>query len=233
MNSLFLGKSQRYYFLHSNYREMESIDLLFVQDGEDYLELGDLRACFERLLEEKPAAARSLVMILIPPGSSLERYDSYHPKGSKHRMFIDFFYKELVPEVEKHFSDQEIQIRNRGLLGDSLGGAVSVSVVCRQPNRWSHLLLQSAALSEVHHQEAANLGDLKNLRVYQLVGKKEDEFVSPISSQKLFILSHNRRMKEILEKQQAKITYIEEDEEHLWVFWQRDLPRALSYFLSH
>ncbi|PWW31306.1 enterochelin esterase-like enzyme [Cytobacillus oceanisediminis] len=233
MNSLVLGKSQKYYFLHSNDRNRDSIHLLFVQDGEDYLELGDLQACYERLLEEQPAAAQSLVMVLIPPGSSLERYESYHPKGSHHRKFLEFFLKELVPEVEKHFTDQDIQIRNRGLLGDSLGGAVSLSIVCRQPNRWTHLLLQSAALSEIHHQEAAKLGDLKNLSVYQLVGKKEDEFVSPISNQKLFILSHNRRMKELLETQQADVTYIEEDEEHVWVFWQRDLPRAISYFLSH
>jgi enterochelin esterase-like enzyme len=230
---LVLGKSQKYYFLQSNDRNRDSIHLLFVQDGEDYLELGDLQACYERLLEEQPAAAQSLVMVLIPPGSSLERYESYHPKGSHHRKFLEYFFKELVPEVEKHFTDQDIQIRNRGLLGDSLGGAVSLSIVCRQPNRWTHLLLQSAALSEIHHQEASKLGDLKNLRVYQLVGKKEDEFVSPISNQKLFILSHNRRMKDLLEKQQADVTYIEEDEEHLWVFWQRDLPRAISYFLSH
>ncbi|PLR95947.1 alpha/beta hydrolase [Bacillus sp. T33-2] len=233
MTSTILERQINFYILQPETPPNETINVLYVQDGDDYLKIGKIQECFEQLLNDHPSKAENLSIILVPPGNSIERYNFYHPEGSSHEQYLKFFYNELIPEIEKIFAGKRKRIQRQGLLGDSLGGAVSLSLCCRAPEKWTHLILQSAAFSPKNRQEAKAVHDLKNIKIYQLVGKKEDSFVSPISNEPLYILTNNREMRKVLATKQVDVTYIEEDEEHLWVFWQRDLPRALSYFLNN
>ncbi|RXJ02185.1 esterase family protein [Anaerobacillus alkaliphilus] len=221
--SEWLKREQRYELYQSG--DQQEVDLLFVQDGDDYLQLGGIG----ELLQEYETAKRALAIILVPPGRSQERYDYYHPNGNQHEAYLSFFYQELLPEVEKNFSAQGKRIQKRGLLGDSLGGAVNLAIAAKQPNLWTHLLFQSAAFTNENFQQVENL--MSKWSIYQMVGEKEDSFVSPITNEPLHILSNNRLMSDLLTNRGANVTYIEHNTDHLWDVWRQDLPRALSYFL--
>lgn len=204
------------------------MDLLFVQDGEDYMELGQL----EHSLTKLTVHDRGLVLILVPPGNSFQRYDAYHPNGRDHERYLAFFLKELLPSIKEELTSKGKYIHKLGLLGDSLGGAVSLSLLCKEPSSFTTVLMQSAAFSEGNFSQLQSVKALEDVRIYQVVGKHEDEFISPITNQQLQILAHNRIMRNELEYKQGYVTYYEEDEHHLWDFWRRDLLRALNYFLQ-
>ncbi|MFN7251906.1 MAG: alpha/beta hydrolase [Anaerobacillus sp.] len=225
LQSEMLNRVQSYYLLEKK-DQGQDVDLLFVQDGDDYLQLGQLQDAFRKLKDENRGA-----LILIPPGTSLERYHFYHPNGNSHQAYLSFFYEELIPQVEKIFSEKRKRIHKIGLLGDSLAGAVNLAIAAKKPKRWTHLLLQSAAFSNESYEQVKQVSN--NWKVYQMVGQKEDEFVSPITGEALMILTRNRLMKETLENFGATITYFEQPTDHLWDVWRQDLPRALSYFFQN
>lgn len=176
---------------------------------------------------------RGLFVVLIPPGDSIQRYHSYHPSGDHHQEYISFFLEELLPSVRLDLHLKGMCIHKIGLLGDSLGGSVSLSLICKEPAQFTHVLMQSAALSEENFTQLQSVKCLEDVRIYQAVGRHEDEFISPISNQQLYILTTNRKMRIRLEDKGAMVTYYEEDEHHLWDFWRRDLLRTLNYFLQN
>ncbi|MBP1948421.1 alpha/beta hydrolase [Virgibacillus litoralis] len=230
--SNFLNKDIEYYVLRSN-TTIEEAYLLYVHDGGDYLELGELEKSYQKLLQHDYNRARKLVFVLISPGSSSERWNSYHRRGKDFDNYIDFMNQELIPEVEQELSDSGIKIVKRGMLGDSLAGNISLNIAVSKPRLWTHLLLQSAAISK---HDIESLSDMQqvNWNIYQTVGLYEDEFISPITDEKLYILSRNRELySAFLALKIHKIRYIECKEHHLWDFWRRDLPNVLHYFTYH
>lgn len=79
-HSNILKQDYEYCVLTSD-EETEEAYLLYVQDGKDYLELGELENAFQNLLEKQPEIARKLVFILVHPGNSMDRWNAYHHKG--------------------------------------------------------------------------------------------------------------------------------------------------------
>ncbi|WP_261130895.1 esterase family protein [Bacillus sp. Marseille-Q3570] len=130
ISSTILNREQKVIFLHPEHFKYEGDDcsLLFVQDGEDYLELGSLKEQFTGLLNQNNSRFGNIAMILIPPGTSHERYQFYHPEGTHHSDYLQFFHQELLPFVQTKFTQQRKHITKMGLLGDSLGAAVSLAL---------------------------------------------------------------------------------------------------------
>ncbi|MGM0854009.1 MAG: alpha/beta hydrolase-fold protein [Bacillota bacterium] len=229
MTSHFLRRDQLYYTYEYKRGQSNVVDLLFVQDGMDYVELGHIQQALESILET--SVSIHLFLVLVPPASSEERYHLYHPQGDRHRSYIRFFQDELLMEVRRRFENKDKEIRKVGLLGDSLGAAVSVSIASDAPGSWSHLLLQSGAFTASHVIKIQNLQKV-NWRVYQVVGLQEEAVTYPLTGEILPMLSYNRSLHKQLQSISDTITYFEEDEQHLWDFWHRDLPRALNYFIN-
>ncbi|RFB17414.1 esterase family protein [Bacillus sp. HNG] len=207
---------------------IEDAYILYVQDGRDYLELGGLEKAVQNLVRTNPELANRLVFVLIHPGDSHERWDSFSRNGSSFRHFIRFMNDEFIPEFERN---QGATISRRGLLGDSLAGNISLNIALEKPEMWTHLLLQSPAISD------GDIGQLEDLElpawnVYQTVGIYEDEFVSSISNEKLFILTRNRQLYRSFLSKKVKVKYIESEDEHLWKVWERDLPNLLEFFVK-
>lgn len=97
---------------------------------------------------------------------------------------------EFIPEFERNLG---ASISRRGLLGDSLAGNISLNIALEKPELWTHLLLQSPAISDGDIRQLEDL-EVPAWNVYQTVGIYEDEFVSSISNEKLFILTRNRQL---------------------------------------
>jgi enterochelin esterase-like enzyme len=227
--SSYLRKDQLYYIYEYKRGQGSAVDVLFVQDGLDYVELGEILPSLETILES--SGSIHLVLVLVPPSSSEERYEFYHPEGRQNKEYVRFFQEELMKEIRCRFERKGTKIRKTGLLGDSLGAAISVQLAVSTPGSWSHLLLQSGAFTDFHVKKIRNLQKV-NWRVYQVVGLREESVKSPLTGQCLPILSINRTLHEHLQFITDTITYREEDEQHLWDFWRRDLPRALDNFIN-
>ncbi|WP_197025057.1 esterase family protein [Paucisalibacillus sp. EB02] len=217
------------YYILSSHTPTEETYLLYVQDGQDYLELGSIEYTFQRLIEAKPEIANKLILVLIHPGDSMARWNAYHHKGKDFKQYISFMTKEFIPSVEEKL---ESKITKRGLLGDSLAANISLNIAVENPANWTHLLLQSAAVSPTDVQQIENTEQL-NWNVHQTVGLKEDEFVSLITNEPLYILTRNRMLHQKLIEKNARVHYAEKDSKHEWVFWENELVNVLDYFVSN
>lgn len=206
----------------------DEVYLLYVQDGKDYLEIGNIEKVYDELIQTFPSLSRKLVMVLIHPGDSLERWNSYHHQGRLFLDYIHFMYDELIQLVEHQLPT----ISRRGLLGDSLAANISLHIAAKEPESWTHLLLQSAATSFQGLTDLASMKKRYPWKVYQTVGLKEDAFISPITNEKLYILSRNRQLQDVLASKGADVCYREQDESHEWVFWKKDLQEALRFFID-
>ncbi|WP_027954883.1 alpha/beta hydrolase [Halobacillus kuroshimensis] len=223
IESVFLKKTVTYRLLKSGEAPGDCVDLLIVHDGDDYLKLGMLKEQFENDLQK--GLGRNTCFILLPPGTSIDRWHYYHSEGRDVQAFQQFIYEELLPELRETF-----KIRKLGMLGDSLAGAVSLRLALHDPNQWTHILLQSAAFSEKDIKGGANLHKILPWTIYQSVGTGEDDFVSPITNEYLYILTRNRQLKTSI--QTAQHIYVESDHGHLWECWREDLSSAVNIFYT-
>lgn len=226
LHSSNLKQDYEYYVLEAT-EVTEEAYLLYVQDGKDYLELGELENAFQILMEKQPEIARKLVFILVHPGNSMDRWNAYHHEGKDFNAYITFMTEEFLPEVELELGRKIVR---RGLLGDSLAANISLHIARMNPDAWTHLLLQSAAVSPKDIEMVEQLKQVQ-WRVYQTVGKYEDEYISLITNENLYILTRNRELHEMLVKKGARIVYSEQEEKHEWSFWKLDLVDALAFFL--
>lgn len=232
ISSRILGKKQVYYSLEVLEGQSQAVDVLYVQDGMDYVRLGKLQDAWHHVLKEKGRRDVHVLLILVPPSTSEERYHTYHPRGPQHHSYIHFFHQELVPFIEKQIIETGRDIRKKGLLGDSLGAAVCLALASEEPKGWTHLLLQSGAFIDFHVDKIRKIETKVPWNVYQVVGSLEESVTYPLTGETFPILSANRTLYEALPPIAENHTYYEEDEDHLWDFWRRDLPRALHYFLT-
>lgn len=205
---------------------IEDAYLLYVQDGRDYLELGGLEDAIQDLVSANPKLANHLVLVLIHPGDSVERWESFSRSGSFFHQYLRFMNDEFIPEFERNLG---ASVSKRGLLGDSLAGNISLNIALEKPESWTHLLLQSPAISDGDIQRVEEV-DFSEWNVLQTVGTYEDDFVSSISNEKLYILTRNRELYKSFSSKNINIQYRETDDEHLWKVWERDLPLALEFF---
>ncbi|MFD2044527.1 alpha/beta hydrolase [Ornithinibacillus salinisoli] len=225
-HSNIFNKSFEYHLLKPDH-PINDANILYVQDGNDYLELGEFEEAYRSC---ELASMTNWIIIFIHPGTSEERWQSYHHKGQLFNKYIDFMYEEFMPSVEQELDVKRIS--KKGLLGDSLAANISLHIAARKPEHWTHLLLQSAAIMK---QDIACIAGLKEAipwNVYQTVGIYEDEFVSPITNERLFIYTRNRELHEVFQRKKVNVHFSEMAENHLWEFWKRDLPSALLFFLK-
>ncbi|GGB42632.1 alpha/beta hydrolase [Fictibacillus barbaricus] len=213
-------------------QQSTQVDVLFVQDGEDYEELGKIRESMKHHVNNQ-TISENLLLVLVHPGDSYQRWNFYHPNGKEHIQYKEFFSQELFTYVENWLSNKKLHIRKLGTIGDSLGAVISTYLVAEVQKPWTHLLLQSAAY-EKHMETLLEISIFpSNLQIYQVVGKKEVAFNSPITGNTLYILNENRTFHQRFKQLGIRVAYHEEEEDHLWDFWRRDLPRALSFFLNN
>lgn len=225
-----LKRHYSYQVLKPNELERD-VSILYVQDGKDYLELGGLMSAYQHLLEKYPEIEQKLIFVLIHPGTPMERWHTYHRKGDFFSDYVDFMNDLFVPSIEKNLTNYSVRVVKRGLLGDSLAGNISLNIAITSPERWTHLLLQSAAVTERDIAQLENKQTL-NWYVYQTVGTLEDDFISPITNEPLHILTFNRLLNSQLMDSQAQVQYVEQNEDHLWTVWNNNLPEALEYFIT-
>lgn len=214
-------------YLPNNFSPLYTYQLLIVQDGDDYLQKGKLASLVSSLLEKKQI--REVIIVMIPYQSVEDRSEKYHPNGSKNRQYIRFLAEELVPHLEQKYHTFELA-SGRTLLGESLGGTVSLHAASEYPFTFGQVIAQSPY---IHKKTIEAFSTLKPelLRLYVEVGLDETEVVTTKGKAKNF-LDQNREFSKLLKEKGIEVFYEEFNGDHTWTFWQQNLTKALVTMLK-
>ncbi|PTM59828.1 alpha/beta hydrolase [Desmospora activa] len=213
-------------YLPPEHDENAAYPVIYLQDGDDYFNLGRLATQANRMIldgEIRPFAAVAI------PVDKQNRIAEYAPIGSRHASYLRFFVEELLPFVEGEFP-VTIAPEERILGGSSLGGTVSLHLSLQYPQQFQRIMSQSGAFLEATLEAIRHVDTLSHLEIYQSIGKAETAV--PTNLGNLDLLARNREVHRALQEKDARVHYSEQDGNHTWGFWQKDLPQALAFFFG-
>lgn len=213
-------------YLPPDHDENRRYPVIYLQDGDDYFNLGRLATQANRLILD--GDIRPFAAVAIPVDKE-KRNAEYAPQGDRHQAYLRFFTEELVPFVEAEFPVTS-NPDDRVLGGSSLGGTVSLHLALEYPDSFRRVLSQSGAFLEPTLEAIGRAEQLSYLEVYQTIGKSETAVSTHMGT--LDLLARNREVYRALREKEAQVDYSEQEGDHTWGFWQKDLPRALKTFFQ-
>ncbi|TLS54280.1 esterase family protein [Paenibacillus antri] len=215
-------------FLPPGYNELVSHRVVYCQDGEECFNFGRIATHATRLILDEGFEPFLVVGVDVDMPN---RTDEYAPDGSRFGAYSRFFLEELIPFVESRYPVRT-GAGDRVLVGDSLGGTVSLHLSLQVPHSIQRVVALSGAFldSSLSAIESAGAEELSWLRLYQLIGTEETAVAT--SRGTFDFLEANRRMRTLLEAKGADVRYVEKAGKHIWGFWQDELPEALRWALG-
>lgn len=213
-------------YLPPDYDRELTYPALYLQDGDDYLNMGRIATQCNRLILENELHP---ILIIAVPVDKSRRTAEYHPSGKRHPNYLRFFIHELLPEIEANFPI-EGSTESRVVGGSSLGGTVSLHLALNYPEHFRRVLSQSGAFLKTTSDQIGHADSLAHLTVYQSIGLSETAV--PTHFGKIDLVARNREVHHHLQKKRAIVHYKEKDGNHTWGFWQKDLPEALKTFFA-
>lgn len=215
-------------YLPYNYSPLYTYPTLYLQDGEEYFTLGKIARALDQLINEQKID--KCIVVGVPVASKKERLVLYRSKGSKHEAYKRFFAEELVPYIDGAYATHPIS-GARAIMGDSLGGSVSLDIALQYPNTFHYVISQSGAFYEgtIDRLEAYNQSPAL-LSIYLTIGSDETDVETSIGDFDLLRL--NREVKQTIEMKRIPLYYKEFNGNHTWGYWQEDIPNILTYLWS-
>jgi enterochelin esterase-like enzyme len=215
-------------YLPSTFSPLHKYSLLIAQDGKDYFMYGKIKSVIEQLMEN--GEIDRTIVIGIPYHDVKDRYEKYHPNGKKNSQYLRFLAHELVPFLDQTFPTHQIG-KGRALIGDSLGGTVSLMAGLLYPHTFGKIAMQSPYIDEGIITKIRQFSEPSLLQIYHSVGTKETA-VKTTSGQVRDFIASNRKAREALAEKGFLYKYTEFDGGHAWTHWQPDVPRAIAWILS-
>jgi len=210
--------------LPPGFSELREYPVVYCQDGEDFFNFGRIATIAAQLAAE--GEIEPLVIVGVDVDKSV-RTREYAPDGDRNARYVAFFAEELVPYVSARYpvrTDPESIL----LAGCSLGGAVSLQLALARPRQFVNVMSLSGAFDPSSRAAIAAAGDLSHLNVYMTVGLGETAFRT---DRGVFdFVAMNREARRLLEERGALVEYLEREGEHLWGYWQQDVPGGLRWF---
>lgn len=211
-------------YLPANFSPLYKYSLLIAQDGQDYFRLGRIARWADEFLFQREI--ENLIIVGVPYKNVEDRRKKYHPSGSQNQQYIRFLAHELVPFLDQEFPTYHMG-STRALIGDSLGGAVSLMTALQYPHTFGKVLLQSPYVDEKVLDSVKNFSEEQLLQLYHVIGNQETE-VSTTNGMLKDFLSPNRALSKIISAKPFTYFYEEFSGNHTWTYWQPDLRRALK-----
>ncbi|QJD82570.1 alpha/beta hydrolase [Cohnella herbarum] len=213
-------------YLPPGFQQWISYPVVYCQDGEDFFNFGRIATHSQRLILEEDW--EPFIIVGVDVDKKL-RTSEYTPDGDRFSLYTRFFADELIPWVESHYPVRDVP-GQRILIGDSLGGAVSLSLALAYPSLFNRIISLSGAYYETYIAQIDQASTLDHLTLWMLVGLQENEYTTDSGTYDFVAL--NREAVRRLEQKGAKLRYLEKDGEHKWGFWQNEIPEALAAFLG-
>ncbi|MCD9020977.1 alpha/beta hydrolase [Cohnella silvisoli] len=213
-------------YLPPGFQDWISYPVVYCQDGEDFFNFGRIATHAQRLIIEE--GWDPFIIVGVDVDKKI-RTSEYAPDGERYAIYTRFFTEELIPWVESHYPVRNVP-EQRILIGDSLGGAVSLSLAIAYPNLFNRVISLSGAFYDAYFAQIELAPTLEQIRIWMLIGLQENEFTTDRGT--FDFVELNRRAFQLLKDKGAKSHYVEKDGEHKWGFWQNELPEALGAFLG-
>ncbi|MEQ6375528.1 alpha/beta hydrolase-fold protein [Bacillaceae bacterium S4-13-56] len=199
-----------------------------MQDGNDYFQLGRMATISDDLHSQR--RIDRTIFVGIPYQDKYDRSKKYHPNGEHNESYIRFLVHEMVPFLDDLLPTYQMG-HGRILIGDSLGGTVSLMAACRYAHTFGKVIMQSPYVDEKVMDAVNHAPLLQQVDIYHTIGIAE-ESVTTTDGKTLDFLSANRELNQILTKKKLSYTYHELEGDHNWGTWQKDLPNALLTLLG-
>ncbi|MBM6618178.1 alpha/beta hydrolase [Bacillus suaedaesalsae] len=212
----------------ANFSTLYKYHLIITQDGQDYFNLGRIARVTEDLLQNKEIP--NTIIVGIPYPSVEERRRRYHPNGEKHKAYIRFLSHELIPYLDQTLPTFQMG-RGRVLMGDSLGGTISLLTALQYPHTFGKVVMQSPFINSYVKDQVEGFSSPHLLQIYQVIGTKETAVETTNGQVKDFV-KPNRELAEIIKSRGFQAFYEEFEGDHTWTYWQPDLIQALQFILN-
>jgi len=122
-------------YLPYNYDPNQKYRVLYFQDGNEYIKLGNATITLDNLIFQKKT--EPVVAVFVEPKTRVDDY--IYNDG-----YVNFFVKEMIVFVEKSFNVRNDK-KGRVIIGDSLGGFVSSYIVYKNLDIFGGILSHSGA----------------------------------------------------------------------------------------
>lgn len=222
-----LGTDERLMiYTPGRYSPLYKYPVLYVQDGDDYLAMGRLASILDDLIVHREI--QELIAVFLPVDKR-DRQARYHPEGTQHAAYLRFLAEEAVSWVDDRFASIPLG-GARTLLGDSLGGVVSLFAALTYPHTFGQAACQSGAFDDAICRRAEAFSLPASLSVYLEVGTEETAVETPRGP--LDLVAGNRRMKQVLEAKGVAVSFETFEGGHTWGYWQSTLPGILRHFFA-
>ena len=220
-------------YLPPDYSEKNEYPVLYLQDGQDYIEFAHIPAVLDGLIGS--GKIRSMIAVFVqPPNRFKPEMPNRATEYGLNDDYVTFFCDELVPYIDKQYAT----IRKpsaRLVAGDSYAGLVSVSIGFHRPDVFGLAYGQSGYYSLNNDQLIAEIKatEKRNVRFTVDVGTYERKVGANFLPQgEGDFLEAARRLKTVLIEKGYDTVYKEYHEGHTWGSWRRHLIDGLEYYFG-
>ncbi|GGC74970.1 hypothetical protein GCM10007216_01970 [Thalassobacillus devorans] len=210
-------------YLPENYSPLYKYHIAIMQDGDDYYQMGRVATLSDKLHEKKRIA--DTIFVGIHYKDKYDRQDKYHPNGEKQDAYIKFLVNEVAPLLDEELPGYHMG-SGRTLMGDSLGGTVSLMTALKYPSTFGNVIMQSPFVNRGVMEKVQNSKDLSSLAIYHTIGNEETDVPTTDGDRKDFV-SPNHELRDVLNRKPLTYFFHELDGKHTWKYWQQDMERAL------
>lgn len=175
---------------------------------------------------------KSFIIVGVENGGAkrIEEYTPFkHPKygGGKGAIYIDFLVKELKPYIDANYRTKT-DAKNTAIIGSSLGGFISFYGGLKYPDVFGNIgaLSTSFWFSDKIYDFAKKNGNLKNTKLYLLVGGKEGDSMVPDTKNMAKLLLQTG-----FPNQNIK-TKVVADGKHTESFWKSEFLEVITFLYT-
>lgn len=211
-------------YLPPHYDQSKDYPVIYAQDGAEFFNFGRIATHATKLILDEQMEPMIIVGVDV---NMPMRTEEYSPDGTQFNRYCNFFVHELIPFIEDFYP---IDPDRRVLAGDSLGGTVALHLALDFPKEFQQVIALSGAFLSPTQQRLNDVSDLSHLELFMIIGTEETAVKTDRGTYNF--LTENRKTKQLLDERNANVHYVEKRGQHIWGFWQNELPDALRYFFT-
>ena len=208
----------------SGFQGQPNLPSLYVHDGFAAMECEYFQNVLDNLIADRKI--KPLIVVFIPP---VLREDEYI--GRRQRAFTKMLCDELVPLIDRTYPTSR-RPEDRGMMGISNGGHVSLATVLKRPDVFLNGAGQSSTITpqlfEIFDNAVEHRSSHKPFKLYLDVGRYDLDYPGTDGS----FLSVNREFSQELTKAGIVHTFCEVDDGHEWASWRERTEEILILFFG-
>lgn len=230
INSAYLQEEMQVkVYLPKEFNSIYAQEICYMQDGDDYFQMGRIATLSDRLHEEEVLV--NTVFVGIHYVDRPDRLRKYHPKGKAFTAYQQFLIKEVMPFVEALLPLNPLGKTN-SLIGDSLAGTFALATAVDYPALFPKVIMQSPLVDDAVFQRVDAADSISRLSIYHSIGLEETAVKTSLEEVVDFTRP-NEKLAAILSEKGASYLFERiEKGNHTWKYWQEEMPDVLEKMLS-